>query len=139
MTTKPHPYAEILRAIADGERIQIIPLVSEGRWEDRTAEQALEILHCGRLAPTRMRVKPRTLTINGYEVPEPLREMPPEGATVYWPGFGPDSGDDNTERANVGYYPTMLPDLLDKGLLHLTRQAAIAHAKALVSFTARAT
>ena len=84
-----------------------------------------------------LRIKTDTININGIEVPEPMREMPPEGTSVYWPGFGSESDDTHTESADVGYYPTMLPDLLRKGLLHLTKEAATIHAKALLSFTRR--
>ena len=84
-----------------------------------------------------LRVKPKVININGIEVPEPMREMPPEGTSVYWPGFGPDSGDTHTESADVGCYPAMLPYLLRKGLLHLTKEAATIHANALLSFTRR--
>lgn len=84
-----------------------------------------------------LRIKPKVININGIEVPEPMREMPPEGTSVYWPGFGPDSGDTHTESADVGCYPAMLPYLLRKGLLHLTKEAATIHAKALLSFTRR--
>lgn len=66
-----------------------------------------------------------------------MREMPPEGTSVYWPGFGSESGDTHTESADVGYYPAMLPYLLRKGLLHLTEEAAAIHANALLSFTRR--
>jgi hypothetical protein len=67
---------------------------------------------------------------------KPIRELPEEGVTVYWPSFGPDAGDNQVNGVDVGYYPTLLPVLLKQGLLHLTREAAAAHAAALVSITA---
>ena len=127
----PHPQADILRAIADGEDIEAF---YDGGWHYVKPVSAIKYLG-GDMYP--LRIKPKVININGIEVPEPMREMPPEGTSVYWPGFGPDSGDTHTESADVGYYPAMLPYLLRKGLLHLTKEAAAIHAKALLSFTRR--
>ena len=127
----PHPQAEILRAIADGEEIQAF---YDRGWHDTVPRSAVQYLG-GDMYP--LRIKPKVININGIEVPEPMREMPPEGTSVYWPGFGPDSGDTHTESADVGCYSAMLPYLLRKGLLHLTKEAATIHANALLSFTRR--
>ena len=127
----PHPQAEILRAIADGEDIEAF---YDEAWFGVMPMTALRYIYEGDIP---LRIKPRVININGIEVPKPLREMPPEGTSVYWPGFGPDSGDTHTESADVGYYPAMLPYLLRKGLLHLTEEAAAIHANALLSFTRR--
>ena len=127
----PHPQAEILRAIADGEEIEAF---YGGEWHGVVPMTALRYTYDGDIP---LRIKPKVININGIEVPEPMREMPPEGTSVYWPGFGPESGDTHTESADVGYYPDILPDLLRKGLLHLTEEAAAIHANALLSFTRR--
>ena len=127
----PHPQADILRAIADGGEIEVF---NGKEWFGVTPMTALRCTYDDNIP---LRIKRKTININGIEVPEPMREMPPEGTSVYWPGFGPDSGDTHTESADVGYYPTMLPDLLRKGLLHPTKEAATIHAKALLSFTRR--
>lgn len=129
----PHPQAEILRAIADGEDIEAF---YGEEWYGITPMTALRYIYDGSI-PLRVKPKIINININGIEVPEPMREMPPEGTSVYWPGFGPDSGDTHTESADVGCYPAMLPYLLRKGLLHLTEEAAAIHAKALLSFTRR--
>ena len=125
----PHPQAEILRAIADGEDLEAF---RREEWFGITRMTALRYIYDG-IIP--LRIKPKVININSIEVPEPMREMPPEGTSVYWPGFGPDSGDTHTESADVGCYPAMLPYLLRKGLLHLTEEAAELHANALLSFT----
>lgn len=96
---KPHPQAEILRAIADGEDIEAF---YDGGWHYVKPVSAIKYLG-GDMYP--LRIKPKVININGIEVPEPMREMPPEGISVYWPGFGPDSGDTHTESADVGCYP----------------------------------
>lgn len=133
MSAKPHPYAHILTAIAQGLNVQWQN--SYGDWHEQDYNITLSEISVEHYSPDRYRVAPRTITINGHEVPEPLRELPAEGATVYWVGFGPGSSDDLTEQCDVGYYPTLLPELLKMGLLHSTRDAAQAHAKALISFT----
>lgn len=128
---KPHPQADILRAIADGEDLEAF---RREEWFGITRMAALRYIYDG-IIP--LRIKPKVININGIEVPDPMREMPPEGTSVYWPGFGPESGDTHTESVDVGCYPAMLPDLLRKGLLHLTEEAAAIHANALLSFTRR--
>lgn len=129
----PHPYAHILRAVAEGENVQWQD--SPGRWINQTATVTLQEIANNQYDPRRYRVHASTITINGREVREPLREMPPEGTSVYWPSFGPDADEDLTATCEVRYFPTLLPVLLRQGLLHSTHKGASDHAKALISFT----
>lgn len=86
-------------------------------------------VQCGR--PVRRR--PRTVEINGWQVPEPVRE-PPEIGTLYW----------ITSVAREDY---LVPGSWDgdsfdfaklrRGVVHLTTEAAEAHGRALASFTSR--
>ena len=78
------------------------------------------------------RRKPRTININGYEVPEPLRAFPDNHDDVYMVGV--------IHRTAVrvpphfrGARPHRLA--LEAGLVHSTRAAAELHAQALRSFT----
>lgn len=76
-------------------------------------------------------IKQRTININGFEVPAPLHTKPEDGTTYFKPSiknahvpvpfrwYGLKSDDDN----------------LSAGLVHLTKEAAILHATALLSFT----
>lgn len=130
----PHPHAEILRAIADGEEIQFR---SAGTWCDQSLETTLQEIADEDYLPECYRVKPNVLMINGHEVPEPLKELPAEGELVYFPSFGPEASHGCVAIITVGYYPAPLPILLQQGLLHATQEAAAAHAAALVSFTKR--
>lgn len=125
-----HRYAAILRAIADGKSVQLS--VPPGKWHNVTEGNALFYIYQGDYTPERFRVKPETININGYEVPKPLDFMPEESALVYWPDF---TYEGMVESVEVGYYPEVLSELLKNGLLHLTKEAAEAHAKALISFT----
>lgn len=79
------------------------------------------------------RRKPRTININGYEVPEPLRKEPSIGTTVYYPDLTIGGLVITTEYWDTG----LKIRLLNKGLLHLTKEAAEMHAKALLSFTSK--
>lgn|SRR5574343_43687 len=82
------------------------------------------------------RRKPKTININGFEVPEPLREIPKEKTTVYYVDLIYSEG--VTEYV---YYPDLeersyiIKAGLPLGIVHLTKEAAELHAKALLSFT----
>jgi hypothetical protein len=129
-----HPYAEILAAVAEGKQIQWLQMPSE--WLDQGPSATLfEVAH-GRYPPERYRIKPATIRIGEHDVPEPLREMPSKGTNVYWPSFSAVyNPDELTDYAEVGEYPDSLPRLLAMGLLHLSGDAAKAHAEALISLT----
>ena len=78
------------------------------------------------------RRKPKTILINGFEVPEPVRE-PLEEGQEYW----------LVELSTVEKTPvawtmhTLDRQWLDAGLIHLTKEAAQTHIDALLSFTKR--
>lgn len=118
-----HPQADILRAIADGETVQCY---TSGGWIDSHTYEALTDIAYKR--SYKYRVKPKTLVINGHEVPEPVREPLNEGDVYYRVDvpsitcltWGNDSYD---------------TEMLRRGLIHLTKEAAIAHTSALLSFT----
>ena len=61
---KPHPQAEILRAIADGEEIEAF---YDKEWYGVVPMTALRYIYDG---STPLRIKPKVININGIEVPE---------------------------------------------------------------------
>jgi len=77
------------------------------------------------------RRKPRTININGFEIPEPVRWRLCDGDQYFIP--------DPTCRNLFHYifWDGCMTDIhrLKCGLIHLTRDAATKHAKALLSFT----
>ena len=78
------------------------------------------------------RLKPTTIRIGEYDVPEPLRVEPDNGAFVFMASADSVYG--------IIYYNRILnstKQLFERGLLHTTKEAAILHSKALVSLTAR--
>lgn len=124
----PHPKAEILRAIADGKIVQRRnALYIKDDWFDD--DNPLVYLTDDTFE---WRVKPETITINGHEVPAPVREPLKEDQEFFMA--------DGTQVTNpVRFYwssksRSMLV-WLERGLIHLTEEAAIAHAEALLSFT----
>lgn len=123
----PHPQAHILRAIADGKTVQIRHEDDYAWWEPT---DALGYINSDK---HKFRIKPDDITINGHEVPCPAREPLEDGARYWVPDikypdvalydFGSWSGDSqDTSR-------------LKAGIIHFTKEAAIAHAEALLSFT----
>jgi len=75
------------------------------------------------------RRKPRTININGIEVPEPMREVPKDGTKYYMPMCD--------REVDCSVWQNSMSDnrWLSWGVCHLTREAAELHAKALLSFT----
>jgi len=77
------------------------------------------------------RRKLKTININGFEVPEPYRNRL-EVNTRYWiPFITPD----RLVKESMWCEDRLDNKYLSLGLIHLTEQAAIVHAKALLSFT----
>lgn len=122
-----HPYAAILRAIADGDAIQVAS--DSGGWMDLSSNGVLYEIGSGRKQT--FRIKPRTITINGIEVPEPMRVAPSRESRYFAVSIGTTSTVSGfiweCDDADVQY--------LQRGLVHATREAAEAHARALLSFT----
>lgn len=128
-----HKYAAILRAIADGKTIQV--RVAGGGWANEGSGYVLRSLTDRLFNPDDFRIKPETITINGREVPKPESKAPAEGTTyfvVYLIGTSDDYLVLECDWRTAG-----IPNqaVLRRGLIHLTREAAQAHAEALLSFT----
>lgn len=70
-----------------------------------------------------------TIIVNGIEVPEPVREALEEGCK-YW--LADVAHPQLTSVACWGGY-TSEHTALDRGLIHLTEEAAVAHAKAMLA------
>jgi hypothetical protein len=76
------------------------------------------------------RRRPKTVLINGYEVPEPLRVAPEEGTLVYLASLSVSPCDELFWKGHEGHL-----QLLRDGVLHLESNAAQIHTEALLSFT----
>ena len=88
--------------------------------------------------PAHWAIKPKTICINGYTVPAPIKNPPSKGTTV----FAPNLLANHVDECDFKAYSTVWVNseeqirMLKLGLIHLTAEAAYSHAKALLSFTA---
>lgn len=112
----------VVQAAANGEVIQGRFSGDCSDWEDSQHDWEVLRMTC------EYRVKPKTIRIGEYAVPEPMRERPLNGECVYIVC---------TDRAfpvQVQWYPSEYSlYLLDSGLLHRERACAALHLKALLS------
>lgn len=84
------------------------------------------------IIPGAWKIKPKTININGVEVHGPCREPLAKGVAYYVPSLISPQG-----LCSVYYWDNRDAEyeLLAAGLVHLTAEAAIKHAEALLSFT----
>jgi hypothetical protein len=126
-----HKHAENMIAYAQDAMETECPME---RWEFKHVELS-EWRDCTSTPTWRYdceyRRKPRTININGFEVPKPVREPLQNGKRFYVADiFCQEKYWESTWR---GY--DLHLRALREGIIHLTREAAELHAKALLSFT----
>lgn len=122
-----HPHAELIMKYAEIARYDAEPwkhfeVRRKGTFWDNCD------IPCGFHENLEYRLKPRTININGFEVPEPLRSVPAYG-TSYFIIDLPDVEDMTWTNVPDEY------QWLKAGIIHLTREAAEKHLEALLSFT----
>lgn len=126
----PHPHAETLRAIADGEEIECADTRSVPvSWFLTSSQLALKQIAYNTCLE--FRIKPKT--IGECDVPEPMRVAPREYTEFFLP-------DVLSPRKHISRLWTGHPDQcehLAAGLCHFTAEAAEMHAKALISLLKR--
>lgn len=120
-----HKHVEILRAIADGREV-------EGRYDD-SFQWCINNKNFNPIAfpDYEWRIKPHTININGHEVPEPVREPLVESQSYWIPLLGAEPLCEKLVWNRNAYDFRVL----SLGLIHLSKEAAEAHTKALLSFT----
>lgn len=117
-----HKYAQVLRWIADGEKIQ----VDVNGWTTCSAEGVLRHILTG--THNRFRLAPRTIIVNGVEVPAPEMVAPERGVQYLIPSLSKES----LYRSYVWYGGEFDKQMLDRDLVYLTPSDAIARAKAML-------
>lgn len=127
---KQHPYAEILRAIADGKQVQFNGAAG---WEDKDQLYVMTEICRECFEPRHYRIKPKTIRIGEYDVPEPLWAAPEIGTEYFIASLNDDDLCICDTWDDVPYENQQLAN----GLAHATEEAAIMHAKALISLTAQ--
>lgn len=109
----------IVEAAANGA---VIEFKQAGVWHEKT--------HNDLCYAYDYRVKPKTIRIGEYDVPEPLRDRPINGESVYLVCT------DRPFPVKLHWFPNEYTlYLLDSGLLHRERTSAALHWKALLSLT----
>lgn len=127
---KPHKHAAIIKAYA--ERAQ----VSETPWDiiqvkSYDGTEWIDVCANPNFASGEYRIKPRTININGFEVPEPALDPLERGKKF----FKIDLERDELCDEYIWHGDHFDNHWLSLGVVHLTREAAQLHAKALLSFT----
>jgi hypothetical protein len=124
---KEHKHAAFLRAIADGASLSEF-LINGTNASDMSVGDLGAIIF-GQLldAPDIVRVG-KTRIINGFTVPAPETEAPELGANIFVPFI--------TNNIFFSNYPWEAKNwdylCLNRGLVFLTREAAVANAKAML-------
>lgn len=129
-------YKRVFDALVNGEQVEVFSsdkdVYSPNEWLTHSPYGVLECIQAA-LPASRFRTKPKpkTISINGHEVPEPVRE-PLENGQEYFVAHpaGP-----STYESSMWDGCAIDIGLLSRGLIHLTREAAEAHSKTLLSFT----
>ncbi len=124
-----HVHAELMAQYAEDARETSRPWErwqhsAPGKWRDCAGHPQFD-------EEVQYRRKPRTITINGREVPEPMREAAKRGKGYFI--AVPTRNDLYSEETWRG--DEMDICWLSRGLCHSTKEAALAHAEALLSFT----
>lgn len=131
MKKREHKYAQVLRWLADGEKIQGRRTNEPMDWKNFPEEFSSTFNHAlihEAIDNMEFRILPRTIRVNGVEVPAPERVAPAYGITYYIPD--PTLEDYYCESAWVDG----LADIreLERGLVYLTKEDAISRAKAML-------
>lgn len=127
MSKQEHKYAQVLRWIADGQKVQFKTVTN--LWADEQPEATLMRI-AGGISGHQYRIAPRTVTVNGVECVAPETVAPGIGVRFYVP------------------YPTLKKwcadsyweieewqsDLLTRGLVFLQEEHAVAYAKAMCNY-----
>lgn len=133
----PHPQADVLRAIADGlpaVRFEWLYPASD-HWVSCTSHREV-LCHLTDKVPVRLKPEPpnKTIRIGEFDVPEPLRSIPPGSLSMSFYSF-----ELCNEMHQVfcfrGLNHPRYTHMLRVGIVHMTREAADLHARALLSFT----
>lgn len=124
-----HPYATIIQAISNSESVEFYN--SDNQWVTQPDALALNEISRKLYPPSRYRVKPKLIRIGNYDVPEPVRQPIDEDIYYYTPCTSFADGYDRLLWEGSEF------DLrqLENGQIHLTKEAAVLHAKALLSLT----
>ena len=115
----PHKHAEVLRQIADGVPLSEFEVSRNQVFWVALGEYQISSLDAYDLY---IRRKPQHIIVNGFKVPKPL-DVVPIGC-VYTPSL--------MGGASLWLEPENKYLAVQRGIAHLTKEAATAHAKAML-------
>ena len=125
-----HPRTEILQGIIDGKQIQYLTV--DG-WTDCNYSSAFARMSQG-ICGQQLRIKPpepvKPVMINGHEISPPMTNV-----TLMYEEYYVASPADRDFYVEYQFGLDDYEEHLRRGLCHETKEAAIVHAKALLSFT----
>ena len=111
----------IVQAAANGETIEYAPIT--GGWETKELPSFAKA--------GKYRIKPRTIRIGEYDVPEPCRE-PLEKGDLYWVA----TIEEEIPLRGYTWREYRIDTIcLSRGIIHRTQEAADLHSKALIALT----
>ena len=116
-------YREALRAFADGKTIETKHC---GKW--CAVKSLFQVTQRALDSPSPYRIRQAAIDINGVEVPEPER-MPLNNGTLYWFPYLEAPHDPTPSRWDGDQTDAKR---LRLGIVHLTPEAAEAHARGLI-------
>ena len=125
-------FDHIITAISDGKIVEVEKFGRTGLPVWVTISGITTINELNQLKDSRFRQAIQTVNIGGHIVPKPLTEPPEEGVKFYMASLGSVILYNFGLWDNAyGYHKTMLK----RGLVHSTKEAAIAHTKALIDIS----
>lgn len=122
---------DAMRAWLDGETLEYRDMGTFPEWKIVVPHSECEGLPFLFDDSDEYRIKPRTIRIGEHDVPMPVSETPLYGQKYYMPSVT--SEDLVSTREWIKH--SIDRRLLSSGLIHLNREAAELHAKALISLT----
>jgi hypothetical protein len=126
-----HIHAELMMQYAEDAMNNDKPWLL---WESKDEHDECwktRFVHPRWIKEVQYRRKPKTININGFEVPEPLREYPEVGTVIFLASTNCTMGNNHSKWRNDYTYL----EWLEKGIVHLTSEAAQEHINAILSFT----
>ena len=127
----PHPHKDILIAIANGLKTDELEVKHQDWQEWQNGSDYSSWMNPTAGCKWQVRLIPKTMLFNRHQLPIPMETTPDEGTMVYV--TDPASGDQDAcwmVWSNTSYQVI----LLDKGLIHSTKEAAIKWANAMIPF-----
>lgn len=133
---KAHPHAALMAQYAEDAKVKDRPWElwqynDIGTWDDLGCNPAW----CTNTQYRRKPSKPKTIKIGEFDVPAPETERLVKGTVYYYPSLTTEANYASTRASTRWDNDDFDQRLLKRGLVHLTKEAAIAHTKALLSLT----